>query len=145
MHGEKPEVLDGTQMSADWTFSGLQKFGQGLQDRLRGHKLPSKLLEKVNYSTAIIIISFYISCIFRHLLICFGIFLGQYCWNPWYFGSSQTSFTIVPIQRCLPMVHRSCRYYFIGIRSSKIGRRSRNRSHFGPIEGTWISNSYHLK
>lgn len=48
MHGEKPEVLDGTQMSADWTFSGLQKFGQGLQDRLRGHKLPSKLLEKVN-------------------------------------------------------------------------------------------------
>lgn len=48
MHGEEPEVLDGTQMAADWTFSGLQKFGQGLQDRLRGHKLPSKLLEKVN-------------------------------------------------------------------------------------------------
>lgn len=50
MHGEKEEVLDGTQLSADWTFSGLQKFGQGLTDRLRGLKLPSKLLEKVKKS-----------------------------------------------------------------------------------------------
>ncbi|XP_031633981.1 sarcalumenin [Contarinia nasturtii] len=48
MHGESEQVLDGTQLSADWTFSGLQKFGQGLTDRLRGLKLPSKLLEKVN-------------------------------------------------------------------------------------------------
>lgn len=48
MHGEKPEVLDGTQLAADWTFSGLQKFGQGLEERLRGQKLPHKLLEKVN-------------------------------------------------------------------------------------------------
>lgn len=47
-YGETEEVLDGTQLSADWTFSGLQKFGQGLTDRLRGLKLPSKLLEKVN-------------------------------------------------------------------------------------------------
>lgn len=52
MHGEKEEVLDGTQLSADWTFSGLQKFGQGLTDRLRGLKLPSKLLERVNKITA---------------------------------------------------------------------------------------------
>ncbi|XP_026332272.1 sarcalumenin [Hyposmocoma kahamanoa] len=48
MHGKDPEVLDGTQMAADWTFSGLQKFGQGLEERLRGLKYPSKLLEKVN-------------------------------------------------------------------------------------------------
>lgn len=47
MHGDQPEVLDGTQLAADWTFSGLQKFGQGLEDRLQGHKLPNKLLEKV--------------------------------------------------------------------------------------------------
>lgn len=47
MHGETEQVLDGTQLSADWTFSGLQKFGQGLTDRLRGLKLPRKLLEKV--------------------------------------------------------------------------------------------------
>lgn len=47
MHGDKPEVLDGTQLAADWTFSGLQKFGQGLEDRLKGHKIPNKLLEKV--------------------------------------------------------------------------------------------------
>lgn len=47
MHGKDPEVLDGTQLAADWTFSGLQKFGQGLEERLRGLKYPSKLLEKV--------------------------------------------------------------------------------------------------
>ncbi|XP_034951975.1 sarcalumenin [Chelonus insularis] len=48
MHGEEEEVLDGTQLAADWTFSGLQKFGQGLLDRLRGLKLNNKLLEKIN-------------------------------------------------------------------------------------------------
>lgn len=48
MHGDEPEVLDGTQLAADWTFSGLQKFGQGLNDRLRGHKLPNKLLSRVS-------------------------------------------------------------------------------------------------
>jgi len=48
MYGDTPEVLDGTQLAADWTFSGLQKFGQGLQDRLRGLKLPSNILKKVN-------------------------------------------------------------------------------------------------
>jgi hypothetical protein len=48
MHGDEPEVLDGTQLAADWTFSGLQKFGQGLMDRLRGQKLPNKLLERVS-------------------------------------------------------------------------------------------------
>lgn len=53
MHGDKPEVLDGTQLAADWTFSGLQKFGQGLQDRLRGLKLPSNILKKVFSSCAV--------------------------------------------------------------------------------------------
>ncbi|XP_015123869.1 sarcalumenin [Diachasma alloeum] len=48
MHGEEEEVLDGTQLAADWTFSGLQKFGQGMLDRLRGLKLPHRLLKKVN-------------------------------------------------------------------------------------------------
>lgn len=47
MYGDEPEMLDGTQMAADWTFSGLQKFGQGLEERLKGLKLPSKLLKKV--------------------------------------------------------------------------------------------------
>ncbi len=47
MHGDEPEILDGTELAADWTFSGLQKFGGGLEDRLRGYKLPNKLLEKV--------------------------------------------------------------------------------------------------
>uniref|UniRef100_T1PMZ3 Dynamin n=1 Tax=Musca domestica TaxID=7370 RepID=T1PMZ3_MUSDO len=48
MWGNETEVLDGTQLAADYTFSGLQKFGQGLEDRLRGLKMPIKLLEKVN-------------------------------------------------------------------------------------------------
>ncbi|XP_076664511.1 uncharacterized protein LOC143366923 isoform X2 [Andrena cerasifolii] len=48
MHGEEEEILDGTQLAADWTFSGLQKFGQGLLDRLKGLRLNSKLLENVN-------------------------------------------------------------------------------------------------
>lgn len=48
MHGEEEEVLDGTQLAADWTFSGLQKFGQGMLDRLRGLRLNNKLLEKVS-------------------------------------------------------------------------------------------------
>ncbi|KAK7595472.1 hypothetical protein V9T40_013297 [Parthenolecanium corni] len=48
MHGENDTILDGTQLAADWTFSGLQKFGQGLLDRLKGHQLSRPLLEKVN-------------------------------------------------------------------------------------------------
>ncbi|KAL1493267.1 hypothetical protein ABEB36_011351 [Hypothenemus hampei] len=48
MYGEEPEIIDGTELAADFTFSGLQKFGQGLEERLRGVKLPSKLLDKVN-------------------------------------------------------------------------------------------------
>lgn len=56
MHGDAPEVLDGTQLAADWTFSGLQKFGQGLQDRLRGLKLPSPILKKVNLCFSILIV-----------------------------------------------------------------------------------------
>lgn len=47
MYGEEPEIVEGTELAADFTFSGLQKFGQGLEERLRGVKLPSKLLEKV--------------------------------------------------------------------------------------------------
>ncbi|XP_030755857.1 titin isoform X2 [Sitophilus oryzae] len=48
MYGDEPEIIDGTELAADFTFSGLQKFGQGLEERLRGVKLPAKLLEKVN-------------------------------------------------------------------------------------------------
>lgn len=47
MHGNETEILDGTQIAADWTFAGLQKFGQAFLDRLRAVKLPNKLLEKV--------------------------------------------------------------------------------------------------
>ncbi|XP_025831971.1 sarcalumenin-like, partial [Agrilus planipennis] len=48
MYANESEILDGTQLAADYTFSGLQKFGQGLEERLKGYKLPKPLLEKVN-------------------------------------------------------------------------------------------------
>lgn len=48
MYNNREAIMDGTQLAADWTFSGLQKFGQGLLDKLRGLKLPHPLLEKVN-------------------------------------------------------------------------------------------------
>ena len=47
MYGETEEDLDGTQLSAEWTFSSLQKFGQEFLKKLNGKKLPNKLLEKV--------------------------------------------------------------------------------------------------
>ena len=47
MHGDTEEELDGTQLSAEWTFSSLQKFGQEFLKKLQGKKLPNKLLEKV--------------------------------------------------------------------------------------------------
>jgi len=53
MWGNETEVLDGTQLAADYTFAGLQKFGQGLEERLRGLKMKSKILEKVRYIAAL--------------------------------------------------------------------------------------------
>lgn len=105
MYGDSPEVLDGTQLAADWTFSGLQKFGQGLQDRLRGLKLPSNILKKV--------------CFFHttNFLPYTNPFSGEYCRDSWYFGGPQASLASVSIQRCMPMVHRSCRHHIFGVRS----------------------------
>lgn len=69
MHGDEPEVLDGTEIAADWTFSGLQKFGQGLLDRLRGQKLPNKLLERVSKFSRLPHIFFTIICLLLTLII----------------------------------------------------------------------------
>merc|ERR1719351_423108 len=44
MYGEQDEELEGTQLSAEWTFSSLQKFGQEFLKKLQGKKLPNKLL-----------------------------------------------------------------------------------------------------
>ncbi len=48
MHGSQAEDLSGTELAAEWTFSSLQKFGQGFLKKLRGKKLPNKLLERVS-------------------------------------------------------------------------------------------------
>ena len=47
MYGDHEEDIDGTQLSAEWAFSSLQLFGQEFLKKLRGKKLPNKLLEKV--------------------------------------------------------------------------------------------------
>ena len=47
MHGEREEDLEGEEIAAEWTFSSLQKFGQVFMNKLRGKKMPNKLLEKV--------------------------------------------------------------------------------------------------
>ena len=47
MYGDNEEEIDGTQLSAEWAFSSLQKFGQEFLKKLRGKKMPNKLLEKV--------------------------------------------------------------------------------------------------
>ena len=47
MYGETEDDIDGTELSAEWAFSSLQKFGQEFLKKLRGKKLPNKLLERV--------------------------------------------------------------------------------------------------
>ena len=47
MYGEQEEELDGTDLAAEWAFSSLQKFGQEFLKRLRGKRIPNKLLRKV--------------------------------------------------------------------------------------------------
>ena len=60
MYGDNEEEIDGTQLSAEWAFSSLQKFGQEFLKKLRGKKMPNKLLEKV--SKNMLINSMYIIC-----------------------------------------------------------------------------------
>ena len=52
MYGDQEEEISGTELAAEWTFSSLQKFGQEFLKKLKGKKLPNKLLEKVgNYTS----------------------------------------------------------------------------------------------
>ena len=48
MHGEREEEMEGTELAAEWAFSSLQKFGQEFLKKLRGKKMPNKLLERVS-------------------------------------------------------------------------------------------------
>ena len=52
MYGDNEEEVDGTELAAEWAFSSLQKFGQEFLKKLRGKKMPNKLLEKVSNSAA---------------------------------------------------------------------------------------------
>jgi len=50
MWGDNEEDIDGTQISAEWAFSSLQKFGQEFLKKLRGKKMPNKLLERATFA-----------------------------------------------------------------------------------------------
>ena len=53
MYGEHSEEMEGTEIAHEWAFSSLQKFGQEFLKKLKGKKMPNKLLEKVSQSSAI--------------------------------------------------------------------------------------------
>ena len=61
MYGDNEEEVDGTELAAEWAFSSLQKFGQEFLKKLRGKKMPNKLLEKVSS----------LCCNIDTLLLCF--------------------------------------------------------------------------
>merc|ERR1711963_880564 len=50
MHGEHSEEMEGTEIAAEWAFSSLQKFGQEFLKKLKGKKMPNKLLEKATFA-----------------------------------------------------------------------------------------------
>merc|ERR1712142_252062 len=50
MYGEHSEEMEGTEIAAEWAFSSLQKFGQEFLKKLKGKKLPNKLLEKATFA-----------------------------------------------------------------------------------------------
>ncbi|XP_013787332.1 sarcalumenin-like [Limulus polyphemus] len=45
--GEKSDVLDGTELAADWSFASVQKFGQSFLDHFKGIRINHPLLRKV--------------------------------------------------------------------------------------------------
>jgi len=47
MWGERQEDIGGTELSAEFQFSSLQKFGQGFLKKLKGKRIPNQLLERV--------------------------------------------------------------------------------------------------
>lgn len=50
MYGDNEEEVDGTELAAEWAFSSLQKFGHEFLKKLRGKKMPNKLLEKATFA-----------------------------------------------------------------------------------------------
>ena len=48
LHGDHEEEVSGTELAAEWAFSSLQKFGQEFLKKIKGKKMPNKLLEKVS-------------------------------------------------------------------------------------------------
>ncbi|XP_076321687.1 sarcalumenin-like [Tachypleus tridentatus] len=45
--GEKSDMLDGTELAADWSFASIQKFGQSFFDHFKGIRINHPLLRKV--------------------------------------------------------------------------------------------------
>ena len=69
MYGEQAEEMEGTEIATEWAFSSLQKFGQEFLKKLRGKKMPNKLLEKVGPPKIII-----------HMFLLVHGVIGWRCW-----------------------------------------------------------------
>lgn len=52
---------------------------------------------------------------------------GKHRRNSGYLRNSEASSTLISLQRCVPVVHRSSGHNIFGLRSRQVGRRSRNR------------------
>lgn len=71
-----------------------------------------------------------------------GILLGEHRRNSWYLRDSKASSTLISLQRCVPVVHRSSRHNIFGLRSRQVGCRSRNRGDSWPVKGKGISGEW---
>jgi len=165
MYNNREAIVDGTQLAADWTFSGLQKFGQGLLDKLRGLKLPHPLLEKVSRRGCFIF--FYSDGRVKsrdarrrglsRSIVFFGRGegnsragaskpsacprAGEHRGDPGDIGNAQARGPRVPVQRRVPVVHRQGRRDILGVRPGEAGRRPGDRGDTGPAEGPGASGT----
>ena len=83
MYGDAEEDLEGTELAAEFTFSSLQKFGQEFLKKLRGKKMPNKLLKKVN-KLSWFCVAFTYSFQFTPILFLFLPFLNFYPPKKWF-------------------------------------------------------------
>ena len=66
LYGDEEEEIGGTELAAEWSFSSLQKFGQEFLRKLKGKRMPNKLLEKVMFIECL---PLHISCLQKQYLL----------------------------------------------------------------------------
>jgi hypothetical protein len=66
LYGDEEEEIGGTELAAEWSFSSLQKFGQEFLRKLKGKRMPNKLLEKVMFIECL---PLHMSCLQKQYLL----------------------------------------------------------------------------